>query len=343
MVATRAEHSVQELRQLIAQLEQSGIAEQRPEARALLERSRAVLRQHRPARRRLTGKFGRLLVLAMDALMLGALPFLGLLLLAGGGAWPAPLLGTAMTLWLLFRLRRHAHWLGEGGRWAGFHLGWAYDWLAEAFSLRAMARLDARIMAQEVMWGWRQHRRNLSHRPGLEDVAGYLAAEFGPTAEREFRRAADAILQCRPPSEGGMGPRSRASERLVALRWSALIVVFGRLACSGALWAESGAAGSQPPRAAPRTGDGAGSSAAEPVQAAQEPSPPPPEEDAEASGRAARRADLRDMIRRKRQDITTAFGWKLKTEAEITQRDSYLADIRAEIAAMEQELAKLGG
>lgn len=76
---------------------------------------------------------------------------------------------------------------------------------------------------------------------------------------------------------------------------------------------------------------------------AAEAAPPPSAAPADTPERAARRADLRDMIRRKRHDITTAFGWHLKTEAEISQRDAFLAQTRAEIAEMERELAQLGG
>ena len=71
--------------------------------------------------------------------------------------------------------------------------------------------------------------------------------------------------------------------------------------------------------------------------------PPPPAEPTDTPERAARRADLRELIRRKRQDITTAFGWHLKTEAEMAQRDNFLAQTRAEIAELERELALLGG
>ena len=55
MSLTRSAHSVQELRLLIAQLERRGLAASHPEARALLERSRALLRRQRPPPRRLAG------------------------------------------------------------------------------------------------------------------------------------------------------------------------------------------------------------------------------------------------------------------------------------------------
>jgi hypothetical protein len=176
------------------------------------------------------------------------------------------------------------------------------------------------------MWGWRQHRRTLPRRATLEDVAGYLAVEYGPQAAREFHRAAEALSQAQDWTLRGASRRNRAAERLAALRWSALIAVFGRLAATGALWPDFEEA---PADAAP------GALATAP--------PLMPELPTESPERAARRADLRDMLRRKRQDITAAFGWKLKSEAEITQRDAHLAQLRTEIAALERELAELGG
>ncbi|WP_421995406.1 hypothetical protein [Roseococcus sp.] len=52
-----------------------------------------------------------------------------------------------------------------------------------------------------------------------------------------------------------------------------------------------------------------------------------------------RRIDLAELIRKKRQEITNAYGWKLKTEAEIAQRDSYLRQTRQELGDLERELA----
>ncbi|MEI6158309.1 MAG: hypothetical protein WCP77_00635 [Roseococcus sp.] len=337
MPVTPATQSVQELRQLIALLEQSGMADQRPEARALLERSRAVLRRHQRAPRKLAGKFGLLLVLVVDAALLAALPLVVVLHLEGGAGRPALALTAILPLWLLFRLRHHAHWLGEGVRWAAYHLAWLYDWFAEAFSMRAMDRLEARLAAREVMWGWRQHRRALPHRPSLEDVAIFLAKEYGSAAA--FRRAVDAAQHQPEWALRGAARGNRFAARLAALRWSALIQVFGRLAEAGALWPDlpqaAPSAPSHPWQATETEGAPRGGSVPPGTE-------PPPPEDCDPRERAARQADLRDMIRRKRQDISTAFSWKLKTEAEIQHRDTYLAQTRAEIAALEQELAKLG-
>lgn len=339
MSVSRTAHSVQELRLLIAQLERSGLAASHPEARALLERSRAMLRRQRPAPRRLGAKLAALLGFAVDAALLAALPIL--LLLAWAGPLPLPALALAlfMPLWVAFRLRRHAHWLAEAARWLAYHLAWGWDWFAEAFSLRAMDRLEARFQARQVMWGWRQCRRSLRHRASLEDVATYLEDEYGPQAARAFRRAAEALRHSHDWTLRGGSRRNRAAERLAALRWSALIALFGSLAARGALWPDfqeeqDEAQEEEAPlarRPAPSAPALLTRSAAGP-----EPESEPPE-------RAARRVDLRDLIRRKRQDITAAFGWKLKSEAEIAQRDAHLKQLRAEIAELERELAQLEG
>lgn len=337
MSSPRSNQSTQELRQLVAMLERSGIAEQRPEARALLLRSRALLRERQSGARRIAGKFGMLVILTLDTAMLGSAMILGGRHLAGSPGPAEIALAAVPPAWLLFRLRHHAHWLSEAGRWTCYHLAWLYDWFAETVSTTALARLDARIAAREVMSGWRQHRRALPHRARLEDVRAFLAAEYGVAAERAFHREAEAIGEARDWTMRGGITQGRAAQRLAELRWSALIKLFERIAASGALWPEALPAIAQHGKADwPST--------------AANPSPPLPPAVAAAPAdptdtpeRAARRADLRDAIRRKRQDITTAFGWRLKTEAEITQRDTFLAQLRAEIAEMERELAQLGG
>jgi hypothetical protein len=337
--STRTSHSVQELRQLIAMLERSGLAEQRPEAQALLLRSRALLRERQRTTRRLAGKLGTLATLVMDAGMLGAAMMVTLLVLAGPPYPPAIALAAAPAAWLILRLRHQAHWLAEGLRWVAYHLAWLYDWFAEAVSLSAIERLDARLAAREVMWGWRQHRRALPRRAGLEDVAAFLEAEYGPQAGRAFRREAEALGQGAAAAMPAGPARHRAALRLAALRWSALIAIFGRLAQSGALWP------TDLPAALPPAGADWNTTRARAggTPATEHAAPPPPAPLADTPERAARRADLRDIIRRKRQDITTAFGWHLKTEAEMTQRDNFLAQTRAEIAELERELMQLGG
>lgn len=314
-------------------LERSGIAEHRPEAQALLLRSRALLRERQRGARQLAGKLATLLTLAMDAAMLGAATMAGILVVSGPASPALIGLAAAPAAWLAFRLRRQAHWLAEAARWIAYHLAWLYDWFAEALSLDAMERLEARIAAREVMSGWRQHRRALPRRPRLEDVAAYLDAAHGAAAGLAFRREAEALER----APGGPA-RRRAAQRLAALRWSALITLFGRLAHGGALWPETlraEAALASAEWSSPRGGAGA------PILTAA--APTPPAEPSHTPDLAARRADLRDLIRRKRQDITTAFGWHLKTEAEISQRDAFLAQTRTEIAELERELARLGG
>ena len=287
MSITRTSHSVQELRQLIAMLERSGIAEHRPEAQALLLRSRALLRERRRGTRGLSGKLVTLLTLAMDAAMLGSATMAAVLAVTGPASFALIGLALAPTAWLVLRLRHHAHWLAEAARWIAYHLAWLYDWFAEAVSLAAMERLDARIAAREVMSGWRQHRRALPRRlaPGLDDVAAFLDAAYGAQAGRAFRHEAEALG--RPPAATirGGAARERAALRLAALRWSALIALFGRLARSGALWPETLPAGMTTTDT-----DWAVAGARPGMLTAAEAAPPPSAAPADTPERAARRA-----------------------------------------------------
>jgi hypothetical protein len=347
-----------ELRELVAQLERSGLAERRADVRQLLESSRSLLHaRHRPAlaagpplraapsARKLAGKFGALLGLALDALVLAAFLW---------GCWSAlthrgPMLDAALRpevglalvgpVWILLRLPAAREGLHEAGSRLLYHLAWGYDWFAEAFSRRAMYRLSARLAAREVMWAWRQHRHSLLHRPGPDDVEAFLELAYGGRAAEAFRRAAGQLGQGGWSLRGGTSApgaaRSRAAERLEALRWSVLIRLFEGLAGSGALWPEpepAPMAGTMPEPAAPPPAE-----TQPPAEAESEPEPSEPPEVTQ------RRVDLRDLVRKKRQDITNAYGWKLKTEAEIAQRDTYLRQTRKEIAELERELAALGG
>jgi hypothetical protein len=157
-------------------------------------------------------------------------------------------------------------------------------------------------------------------------LEAFLELAYGARAAEAFRRAAGQLGQGDWSVRGGPPVRNRAAERLEALRWSVLIRLFEGLAASGALWP------------APEPAPASGAMAEPPPQPMAEASPPPPE----PPDIAQRRVDLRDFIRRKRQDITTAYGWKLKTEAEIAQRDTYLRETRKEIAELERELAAFG-
>ncbi|MBS7789075.1 hypothetical protein KTR66_03655 [Roseococcus sp. SDR] len=331
-------HSVQELHQLITMLERSGIAEQRPEARALLLRSRVLLRERQRGPRRIAGKLATLATLAMDAAMLGLATMA--VLLASSGEASLALGGLALppAAWLALRLRHQGEALAEGARWVAYHLAWLYDWFAETLSLTAMERLEARIVAREVMSGWRRHRRSLPHRPGLEDVAAFLATAHGARAAQAFRQEAESLGRAPLGLAPDGAARRRAARRLAELRWSALIAIFARLARDGALWPDT-----MPAELARLGKDWPGSAGQTAAPPASIPTPAPPGEPADTAERAARRDDLRALIRRKRQDITTAFGWHLKTEAEISQRDNFLAQTRAEIAELERELAQLGG
>ncbi len=307
-----------ELRQLIAMLERSGLAEQRADARAVLESSRALLRAQQggrapPSGRKLLGKLARLGLLLCDAAVVagfcagvagglsGAMaPMAALALLLGGAAWLA-LRAARARAWAW-------DWANEGLYGARYHAAWGRDWFAEAFSTTAMRRLELLLAAREVMWTWQQHRDTVPNRPRLADVGECLSLAYGQSAGAAWAEAIAA--------------RSDADweRRLAALRWSALIVAFEDVAASGALKVQA-----LPP--AEFTGTWPPPSAAEIHQIV-----------AETPERIQRRKDLRELIRRKRDDITTAYTWKLKTPAENAQRDLHINELRADISALEREL-----
>lgn len=325
-----------ELERLVAALERSGLAESRPDIAALLAQSKAVLAGPTPGRPRrrprvsARGKLRALVLLLLDALaamatLYGAagLGFETMEALEGGLALAAGL-GWALWRWgglpallaeAVFRLR--------------YALRWAGLWLAEPFSDRAYEALETLLDAREVMRGWQAHRRTLPPGAGLPDIEAWLRATYGPRIATRFARAAE---ERRAGQAGwtlrgghGSGPvRALSASRM--MRWSSVITLFEATAAGGALWATEPQP--EPPPVAPP--------ALPPLPAPAEPEPEPPEH-------VQRRLDLRELIRRKRRDITTAYGWKLKTEAEIAQRDNYLQELRAEISALEKELAALGG
>ncbi len=302
-----------ELRRLVTRLESLGAMEGRADVVALLDRSRAVLaasataalrRPPRRARPRPLAKLRPLLLLALDlaCAVLALAAAAGLALGRGDRAEAAVVLGLTL-LWLLGR------WGGVkrllAGAWFrlryGLRLGWL--WLAEAFSDRALARLQAMLDAREVMRAWREHRRGLSHTPRLEHVAAFLAEAHGPLAAARFRAAAAA--RAAPDARPG---------------WCLLISLFEDLATCDALWPEPVA----PPAPVPLP-------------------PPAEIIPAEPPERAQRRLDLREAIRVKRAEIERAKEWKLKTPDEFAQRDLHLAALRAAVSALEVELRSLGG
>ncbi|WP_027285303.1 hypothetical protein [Rubritepida flocculans] len=347
----RAEAARQaELRALVARLEQSGLAERREDVARLLARSRALLaaqgaaagarpapapsrmtRRRRPRRVGLRARLRAGLLLLLDAAALAALGFAAVGLSAGTLAVTAGLavLGAA-ALWGVLRWGGAPEMLAEGAARLAYLLRWAGLWLAEPFHDGAWERLEALLDAREVMRAWRRHRRGLPV-AGLAEVEGFLAEHYGRSAAARFRAAVEARRSAGWTLRGGEdAPEALPLSEARLMRWSVLIRLFEAVAAGGALWVP------EPPAPEPAAAEEA------PPRPHLDPLPPPTLRDPEAEYRAARREELRELIRRKRQDITTAHNWKLKTRAEIAQRDAYLQRLRSEIAALEKEIAALG-
>jgi hypothetical protein len=344
--------AVEELQRLVRLLEQSGLADRRPDARALLVASQRALQPEaepppRPAVRgqhaappslgKAQEKARELLRRAADAAVLFSLIAwaTGFPLLPEAWDAPgfAPLLAAASACALL-----RAEAVAELAYEAAFRLGYwgfgAYLWVAEAFSHGAARRYAERLAAADVMWAWRRHRRSLAARPTLPDLERFLADTYGPAAAVSFRRAVSAMVSPPPAREGGplrglapVGPNPRMMARIERLRFSALIRLFEQVARGGAFWS----AAPPPPEPAPPP---------EPVAEAA-PVVAPAEDPAVIAARRRRADELRDKIKRKRQDVTTAYTWKMKTQAEVDQRERYVDGLKAEIAALEAELKEL--
>jgi hypothetical protein len=330
--------SVEELRRLVAALERSGLAARRPEVAALLAQSRARLgAPHRPQRRRAEARahMRALLALLLDAAAVLALVTGAAGLIAGtlppqqAAAWLAAGLG-----WGLLRAGAPlARGADEGLRRAAWWTRRGLAWIAEPFSDAAFARLEATDGALDIMRAWRRHAAAQGLDASLDTIASFLAQRHGPLAAQHFRELAAARLEGRGTWTLRGSAATPVSEARL-LRWSGLIRLFEELAAEDSLWA--------PEPAARRSASASPTITAAPPPPPVAPPPPEPQEEEESAERRQRRIDLRELIRRKRQDINTAHGWKLKTPAEMAQRDAHLNTLRQEIAALEAELAALG-
>ncbi|WP_431284652.1 hypothetical protein ACQW02_07545 [Humitalea sp. 24SJ18S-53] len=347
-------HVAQELQRLAALIEQSGLAERRPDLRALL--AAAASARHRPdapqpqppprvrggspvppSRAKRGAKAVTLLRGVLDAAMVLAAGWLAQDLWQGHGEWQDRLwvIGPLAAAWLVLRFQP----LRDAGYEAGFRLVYeatfAWDWLAEAFHTVAMLRFARRQAARDVMAAWRHHRGGLGPAPGLDAVEAFLRQEFGTVAAQSFRAAVvtrigpgggrtDFILRGGPPP-----PSRHVARRVEALRWSALIRLFEDVARGGAFW---------PAHVVP-------SWTPAPLPEVLRAAPPSPDAvvpfDPDADARRSHALALREALRRKRQNLSETYTWNLKTPGEIAQRDVHAAGLRVEIAAMEAELATL--
>jgi hypothetical protein len=350
--------SLSELRMLVERLEQSGLAGQRADVAALLDRSRATLASHqearpggwpggwnggrrprqrpvaapaeRPPRRRRVRrgfKVASLLLVMVDgvAAMLGAASLAGLLL-ADAPPEPAPLVLAGAVLWGIAHRGRLL--VAEAAFGLTYMLRWAWLWVAEAFSDAAFEKLQILLDARDVMAHWRDWRRSLSRPPRMADVEAFLAETHGPAVAALFLAQGEARWGRRRVHVGRGAGLQAAGEGFAEqrVRWSRLIRLFEGLAAADAFWPE-----------APMvlTGGPGHGITADPAPE-PEPEPDPPE-------RIARREQLKEMILAKREEIQRAQDWKMKTPGEMAQRDAHVADLRRQHDAMEAELREIGG
>lgn len=330
--------SAAELRRLIALLERSPQA-QRPEGRALLERSRRLLAAMPPPRRerglrRALGKLGRLGLLGLDAGALGLLGFaLAVAALGPDGLGPLAVGLAPAAAWLVLRFGPGLEPLREAALVLHYHLRWAADWFAEAASAAAERRMAARHAARVLLRGWREEARRLRRPAGLADLGDWLAAAYGAHVAAAFAEDARRVLAADPPGErapaDAKARRARHdAARLRRLGWLALMRHFARLADSGVLWQAPA-----PAAAAPVPDSLAAPSAPEPAGIAA----------SESAELQRRRDSLAEQIRRKRAEVERAYTWQLRTPGEIANREAFQQGLREEIAVLERELAALGG
>lgn len=340
--------SLSELRMLVERLEQSGLAGQRADVAALLDKSRATLATHqglrpagrrprqrpaealaeRPPRRRRVRrgfKLASLLLVMVDgvAAMLGAASLAGLAL-AEVPPEPAPLVLAGAVLWGVAHRGRVA--VAEAAFAITYFARWGWLWVAEAFSDPAFEKLQILLDARDVMAHWRDWRRSLARPPRMADVEAFLAETHGPAVAALFLEQGEARWGRRRVHVGRGAGLQAAGEGFAGqrVRWSRLIRLFEGLAAADAFWPE------QPAVLEGGTGHGI---AADPEP---EPEPEPPE-------RIARREQLKEMILAKREEIQRAQDWKMKTPAEMAQRDAHVADLRRQHDALEAELREIGG
>lgn len=183
---------------------------------------------------------------------------------------------------------------------------WSWDGLAQGADWYGEAFSRRAAARYEARWvGARilaEWRRHRREEDGRATVEGFLQGRFGARVARSWR-------------DHGAALSGRPRVRWEARRPSALRRGFAALVRAGAFWPEPEPAPAPPP-------------------------PPPPREPPPDTHRQAR-SDLADRIKRKRAEIDQVHRWKLKTPAEFAQRDARLAELRAEVAALEAELRAL--
>ncbi len=332
-----------ELQRLEGLIAQTGLADRRPELRALLAAAgrQAPMPRVRggtpaaPSRAKQGAKLVALLRGGLDLAMLAALGWLLLCLWRDDEDWAeaAAVLAPLGTAWALARIEPLRDGLYEAAFRLFDDIWFAWDWLAEAFNVPAMHRFARRQAARDVMAAWQQHLRGLPPEPGLPAVEAFLARDFGAPAARAFRAAVTArmapaggaVFALRGGSPSADRHRLRRMQRL---RWSALIRLFETVAGSGVFWGGDVWVTPLDPQ---------------PLQKAAPVATEAPRPVADPAAEALRKQGLvlREALRRKRADLSQCYTWKIKTPAEAAQRDAHADGLRAEIAALERELEAL--
>jgi len=324
-MSSRPDPVTAELRLLVARLEASGLADTRPDIQAILTASRQRLAATRRPPGQILGRLGGKLravgPVGLDVVALLQLVPLGWALwqapsvetLVGHGGGAGLAVAAILLPWALWRLGQLLMLLLRGLRepafWLRYHLRYGYTWIAEAFSPAAEARLQASSAALGLMRHWRGWARTLPERAQPADLETFVSVALGPRG-RAMLLATGFDAHSEP-----------------ALAWSRLILIFEVI--QGAMTPIPAAAPPAPP---------AGPPPPDPVRTIS------PEEAVvahEAEQHERERMELRNEIIRKKKDLSTAYTWKVKTSAEIAERDRYADEVRGEIAGLEAALKKL--